>query len=109
MQRLVQIIKIKDEPGAIQAYRHAHDNIWPQIKEGIKAVGIQSMDLYLHSNTVVMIVEAPDHIEWESAFEELSHLPDQQEWEDFVAQWQDCAPGSTSAGKWQKMEKIFSL
>ena len=39
----------------------------------------------------------------------LATLPRQQEWEDYVAMFQNCAEGATSDEKWQMMERMFHL
>lgn len=56
-----------------------------------------------------MIVETPDDFDWEAAFARLATLDKQAEWEAFVSQFQQAAPGSSSAEKWQLMERIFKL
>lgn len=109
MQRFVQTLKLVDSPESIVAYKKIHSEIWPEIVTGIRAVGIDRMDLYLHGNTAVMIVEMPDEIDFDKAMSELAVLPHQQEWEEFVGRYQECEPGSTSAGKWKRMSQIFEL
>ena len=109
MQRFVKTLFLVDNPDNIAAYRKAHDEIWPEITAGIKEVGITSMDLYLTGNLAVMIMELPDDVDVDKAMEKLATLPRQAEWEDFVARFQQCLPGQTSAEKWREMEKIFSL
>lgn len=109
MQRFVKTLWLIDDPEAIAAYRHAHDTIWPEIAKGIRSVGITSMELYLHGNLAVMVMELPDGVDVDSAMSRLATLPHQQEWEEYVGQWQQCEAGSTSAGKWHEMEKIFTL
>ena len=44
-----------------------------------------------------------------SAMKRLATLPRQQEWEDYMAMFQDCKPGSTSDEKWQMMDRMFYL
>ena len=56
-----------------------------------------------------MIVEAPLDFDWDSAMERLSTLPRQQEWEDYMSEFQKAAPGSSSNEKWRMMEKMFHL
>lgn len=56
-----------------------------------------------------MIVETPLDFDWNEAMSHLARLPRQAEWEDFVAAFQACPPGSTSAEKWQMMERMFYL
>lgn len=109
MQRFVQTLRLVDDPQSIAAYRRAHDEIWPEITAGIKSVGIETMDIYINGNLLVMIVEMPDDVDFASAMSRLATLPRQQEWEEFVGKWQVCDPGSTSAGKWKPMEQIFAL
>ncbi|MCH5232766.1 MAG: L-rhamnose mutarotase [Muribaculaceae bacterium] len=109
MQRFVKIISLKPGPDTVASYRKAHDEIWPEIVKGILDVGIETMDLYLYGHQVVMIMETADDIDVEHAMEKLAKLPRQAEWENFVAQFQDCEAGSTSDEKWHLMEKIFTL
>lgn len=109
MERIIQTLELVGTEEAKAAYLKAHREIWPEIVKGIRQVGISRMDLYLHGNTVVMIVEHPDHIDFNQAMAELATLPRQQEWEEFVGRYQKCEPGSTSAGKWKRMTQIFEL
>lgn len=109
MQRIVQTLDLVDTDEAIAAYLKIHNGIWPEIVDGIKEVGVDRMDLYLHGNRAVMIVEMPDNIDFDQAMARLAGLPRQQEWEEFVGRYQECQPGSTSAGKWKRMTQIFEL
>lgn len=81
----------------------------PEIGEGIRAVGILEMELYILGTRLVMIVDMPDELDWDEVMARLAKLPRQAEWEDHVAQFQSCAKGSTSDEKWQMMERIFHL
>ena len=57
----------------------------------------------------VMVVETPLDFDWQEAMTRLATLPRQEEWEAYVAMFQDCKPGSTSDQKWQLMERMFYL
>lgn len=109
MQRFVQILELVDSPEIISEYRRIHDEIWPEITQGIRSVGIDRMNIYLHCNRAVMIVEMPDNIDFDTAMSRLAVLPRQQEWEEFVGRCQKCKSGSTSAEKWKRMTCIFEL
>ena len=67
------------------------------------------MEIYISGRLLFMIVDTPLDFDWDSAMERLSHLPRQAEWEDCVARFQECAPGSTSSQKWKLMERMFYL
>lgn len=108
-QRYVQTLDLVDDASLIEQYREAHRHVWPEILAGIRQVGITAMDIYLLGNRMTMILELADGVDFDEAMDKLSRLPRQAEWEEYVGRFQICAPGSTSAGKWQRMESIFSL
>lgn len=107
--RQIKTLRLKDDPFSISQYKKVHDEIWPEIVNGIKQVGISTMDIYLDGSLAVMVMEFPDNLDIEAAMIHLSQLPRQQEWEEFVAQFQECSPESTSAEKWKVLNQIFSL
>ena len=95
----------------IDDYRHAHSEgvIWKEIIDGIREVGILEMEIYILDNKLFMIVEAPLDFNWDEAMERLAKLPRQQEWEEYMAIFQQAAPGMSSAEKWKPMERMFHL
>ena len=111
VKRYVQTLDLKDNPDLIARYMEAHSRYksWPEIRDGIRQVGILEMEIYILGNRLFMIVDTPLDFDWDSAMARLATLPRQQEWEDYVALFQDCLAGSTSAGKWQMMERMFYL
>ena len=110
-KRYVQTMELKEDSELIRKYREAHDkeHFWKEIEEGIKAVGILEMEIYILDNRLVMIVDAPLDFDWNEAMTRLATLPRQAEWEKHVAEFQDCAANATSDQKWQMMERMFHL
>lgn len=111
VKRYCQTLDLKDDPELIASYVEAHDRFhsWPEIREGIKSVGILEMEIYILGNRLFMIVETPLDFDWDSAMTRLATLPRQQEWEDYVAMFQACRTGASSNDKWQMMERMFFL
>ena len=111
VKRYCQTMQLKDDAELIRKYREAHDrdHFWDEIKRGIKAVGILEMEIYILGNRLFMIVDAPLDFDWDEAMSRLATLPRQQEWENYVAMFQNCAEGATSDEKWQMMERMFHL
>ena len=111
VERYCRTLDLRDDPALIAEYRRRHDrtHIWPEILAGIRQVGILEMEIYLLGSRLFMIVETPAGFDWDAAMERLAGLPRQQEWEDYMAVFQLVRPGSTSAEKWQWMERIFHL
>ena len=111
LKRYVQFLEIKDDPELMAQYRYWHSEAhhWQEIREGIKAVGILEMEIYIHGNQLVMIVDAPADFDWQEAMNRLATLPRQAEWEAFVARFQGCSADARSDEKWQPAERIFRL
>ena len=110
-KRYCQTLKLKNDPEGIKKYvaLHSKEKHWKEIRDGIMEVGILEMELFLEGNHAVMIVEAPEDFDWDTAMARLATLPRQQEWEDVNAKFQDCKPGQTSDEKWRATERIFHL
>jgi len=111
VKRYCQTMDLKNEPVLIKEYRrrHSRGEAWPEIIEGIRAVGILEMEIYVLENRLFMIVETPLDFDWDSAMARLATLPRQQEWEEFMASFQNCDPTATSDEKWKMMERMFHL
>lgn len=111
VKRYCQTMDLKNDPELIEKYRKAHSKaeFWKEIREGITSVGILEMEIYIIGNRLFMIVETPLDFDWDCAMAKLATLPRQQEWENFVAVFQNCKDGSTSDEKWQMMERMFYL
>ena len=110
-KRYCQFLELRNDPALIEEYKywHATEHRWPEISEGIRAVGILNMEIYIHQHLLFMIVETPLDFEWDQAFGTLATLDRQKEWEEFVSRFQLVKPGQNSAEKWQLMEQIFAL
>jgi L-rhamnose mutarotase len=111
LKRYVQFLEINNDPELIAQYRYWHSEThhWQEIREGIKAVGILEMEIYMLGNQLVMIVDAPVDFNWDEAMNRLATLPRQAEWEAFVAKFQGCSAEARSDEKWQPAERIFRL
>lgn len=104
-------MELRDNPELIAEYRrrHSREKAWPEIRQGIREVGILEMEIYILGTKLFMIVETPLDFDWDEAMAKLATLPRQQEWEDYMSVFQKAAPGASSAEKWQPMERMFYL
>lgn len=110
-KRYCQTLDLKDDSALIELYKkyHSEEESWPEIREGIRRVGILEMEIYLINTRLFMIVETPLDFDWNTAFEKLAGLPRQAEWEERMSVFQVANPKAGSAEKWQLMERIFRL
>ena len=111
VKRYCQTLSLRENPELIEAYRKAHskEEAGPEIRAGIREVGILEMEIYILGSKLFMIVETPLDFDWDTAMAKLATLPRQAEWEEYVAKFQQCAEGATSDEKWKMMERMFYL
>lgn len=111
VKRFCQTLDLKDNPQLIAEYRrrHSEGEAWSEIIEGIRQAGILEMEIYLVGTRLFMIVETPLDFDWDSAMARLATLPRQQEWEDYMSEFQAAEKGASSDEKWRMMERIFHL
>ena len=43
MKRFCQTLKLKEDPALVREYVRVHQEVWPEIKAGIREVGITDM------------------------------------------------------------------
>lgn len=110
-KRYCQTLSLKNNPILIEEYRkiHSEEKAWPEIRAGIRAVGILEMEIYILGSQLFMIIETPLDFDWKIAMDKLSNLPRQAEWEKYVSKFQDCPCLSSYAEKWKLMERMFYL
>lgn len=107
MKRFCQILKLPNDPVLIAKYLEVHQNVWPEVIQGQREVGILSMQIYAHGNLLFMIVDTIDTFDWDFDMKRLSLMPDQIRWEAYVSQYQGCDSNASSTDKWKLMSKIF--
>jgi L-rhamnose mutarotase len=111
VKRYVQFLEISEDPELVAQYRkwHSQEYSWQEVRDGIRAVGILEMEIYILGSKLVMIVDAPADFQWKEAMARLATLPRQAEWEAFVSKFQGCSAEARSDEKWQPMERMFRL
>lgn len=109
MKRYCQTLTLKNDSELIKNYIAEHQNVWQEVKDGIKEVGIVDMQIYIHNNVLFMIVETVNDFDWDRDMERLSKLPRQAEWEAYMDKYQNVAQGMASSDKWKMMDRIFKL
>ena len=111
VKRYCQTLNLKDNPELIAEYRkrHSQGEVWPETLAAFREVGILEMEIYILGTRLFMIVETPLDFEWDTAMARMATLPRQEEWEAYMAIFQQAEAGASSAEKWQLMDRMFYL
>ena len=110
-KRYCKTLKLVDDPELIEKYKSAHGigQVWPEVAQGMKEVGILDMEIYIHNTTLFMIMDTAEDFDHERAFEALATKPRQAEWEAHMSQFQKTSADAAADEKWQLMERIYEL
>ena len=110
-KRYCKTLELKNKPELIEEYKRIHSkyNVWPEVTEGMKSVGIVDMEIYLVDTRLFMIMDTLPDFDHDSAMAELAKKPRQTEWETFVSRFQNSDEDEPPAEKWELVERIFKL
>ena len=110
-KRYCKTLKLQDNQELIKKYKKAHSigQVWLEISKGMKEVGIMDMEIYIHGNTLFMIMDTIPGFDHEKAMKILATKPRQSEWETHMSQFQNTTAAASADEKWQLMERIFEL
>ncbi len=98
VKRYCQTLDLRDSPELIAEYRkrHSRAEVWPEVLAGIREAGILEMEIYILGTRLFMIVEMPADLDWNAVMARMNTLPRQQEWEEYMAIFQQAAPGMSA-------------
>jgi L-rhamnose mutarotase len=110
-KRYCKTLTLKNDNELIREYKKVHGigSGWPEIKQGMKEVGIIDMEIYIRGNLLFMIMDTVEDFDHVQAMNELAKKPRQQEWESFVSKFQNTDVHASADSKWQLMERIYEL
>ncbi len=106
MRRFGQALGIR--PECIEAYRHDHAKIWPEIAEAIAAAGIQNYSIYLLGEQLFAYHEYTGPAdEYDARMATLAEAPRMREWWDRMEPMQVPDPERPAGTWWSDMEEVF--
>ncbi len=110
-KRYCKTLELVDNSQLIAEYknRHAMGAAWSQVTEGMKAVGILDMEIYINGTSLFMIMNTTADFDHDKAMEMLAGLPRQPEWEAYMSDFQKTVKGSLEKEKWKLMERVYKM
>lgn len=110
-RRLCFAVDLRDDPGAIAAYRSWHAPGGPPaaINASIRAAGIQALEIYLTGDRLFMIMEVDQTFSAEAKAAADAADPEVQAWEALMWTFQKALPWGAPGEKWVACEPIFDL
>jgi len=109
MTRHVLTIDLRDDPGAIDAYKAHHRAVWPEVIASLRRAGILALDIYIAGRRLVMIVDSEDDDVRRAFAAHVASSARVAEWEALMKALQQPAPGARPEEWWAVMEPVFHL
>lgn len=109
MKRITLALDLKDDPKLITEYKKYHEDVWPEIEEGIQKSGIEKMEIYCIANRLFMIVDAKDDFSFEKKLQMDAANPKNEDWEELMWKYQQALPCAKKGEKWMQMEKVYQF
>ena len=110
MPRFGLCLNLKDDPDIIEQYKAYHRDVWPEVLDSLREVGITQMDIYLLGNRLFMAIETVD--DFDPAHDFPRHLemhPRCREWDVLMRNFQERVPEAKPDEWWATMEQVFEL
>ena len=110
-KRFCKTLTLKDDYTLIEDYKRVHSpsEVWSEISQGMREVGILNMEIYILGTRLFMIMDTVSDFDHGKAMKELATKPRQSEWEAYVSKFQNSSADATADDKWQVMECIYDM
>ncbi|WP_185154302.1 L-rhamnose mutarotase [Fulvivirga sp. M361] len=104
-KRFVWTLLLEEDPELIAEYKKVHGigQAWPEITANMKSVGVKDMEIYIHKEQVVLIMDTKPGFNLEEVGPKWQKLPREEEWQAYVAKFQRTDPESSIQEKWKDM------
>ena len=107
MNSFAQVLDLKDDPEVIAKYEEYHRNVWPEVIEALKGIGILRMEIFRNENHLFMYCTAKDDFDPKRDFQSYTATPRAEEWNDLMMNYQQKVPNAGPDDWWLPLSLAF--
>lgn len=108
--RYCKALDLIDDAASIAEYEKAHQKIWPEVRDYLRAQGVLNMEIYRLGTRLFMIMDVDDAVFDANAMAESAKAtPIIIQWEALMGRHQQATPWTPAGEKWVGMTRIFDL
>jgi len=108
MRVFAQAIDLADDPARIDEYLRHHRAVWPEVTDGLRAIGIRGMRIWRGGTRLFMVVETDDDFD-PARYQDYAADPRTGEWDALMRTFQRPAPFAKPGEWWAQLEEVFDL
>ena len=106
MKRIGFQMKVKKH--LIEKYEEYHRNVWPEVINGLKVIGIERMEIFRIGNHLFMYCSVKDDFDPNTDFQKYTEThPKAGEWNDLMSNFQAKIPEAEISDWWTPMKLVF--
>tara|TARA_Y100000590_G_scaffold153439_1_gene176183 strand:+ start:1012 stop:1365 length:354 start_codon:yes stop_codon:yes gene_type:complete len=110
MKYFAMTLNLKNDEKLISEYKSFHRNVWPEVFEALKNIGIIDMKIFLSGTKLFMYIETIDTFCPEVNFQEYTATSQKaNEWDELMRNFQTRVPEAKEGEWWSSMEEVFNL
>jgi L-rhamnose mutarotase len=109
MKLYAQAIDLKDDPVRIEEYIRHHRAVWPEVTDGLRAVGIRGMRIFRGGTRLFMIIETDDGFDPARDYQSYARDPRTRAWDELMRTFQVPAPFARPGEWWTTLDEIFDI
>ena len=107
MKTYAMALDLIDDENIISEYEEYHNNVWPEVLESIKKLGIDRMRIFRISNRMFMLIEADDSYDPNDLMEYSNTNKKADEWNGLMTNFQAEVPEAEMSDWWSPMNLVF--
>ena len=107
MKTYAMALDLIDDENIISEYEEYHKNVWPEVLESIKELGINRMRIFRISNRMFMLIETNDWYDPDKIMDYSNTNKKADEWNNIMIKFQQKVPGSLPGEWWASMKQVF--
>lgn len=109
MKLFAQAIDLADDPARIEEYIRHHRSVWPEVTDGLRAIGIRGMRIFRGGTRLFMLIETDDAFDPARDYQAYARDPRTREWDQLMRTFQRPAPFARDGEWWTSLEEIFDI
>ena len=100
-------INLRDDPEVIAQYKAYHRDVWPEVLEQARNLGILKTRIFLIGRRLFMYIETEDGFDFGRAFSAPGGAAARlRAWDDLMRGFQEPAPEAPAGEWWAQMELV---
>jgi L-rhamnose mutarotase len=102
-------LNLHDDADKIAEYRRAHQAVWPEVTDRLRACGVQQMQIFFRGTRLFMYLVTDDAFDPVRDFARINDDPASARWNALMAELQTRAPEANPDEWWAAMDLVFDL